>query len=262
MSELALTFSVVIPVYNGEQFIAKAIESCLKQTLLPNEIIIIDDAGNDRTEEIVKNIQSDLIIYIKNDQNRGPSFSRNAGMKMARSSWILFLDADDLFHSRKIEIINACLLNNSNIKAIGHAFSIKKGSETSIKNFEKTKMPKPVTVFQILLRNRMVTPSLCVAATNHILFDEEIKYTEDHDFILRTAEEFGIWYVDIPLCSIHRRSLTTGGQSGNKWKMRKGEMKMYVKYCRRNNRYLLLPFLIVFSFCKHIKNEFAFGKQS
>jgi len=261
MSDCTLTFTVVIPVYNGEQFIAKAIESCLQQTLLPDEIIVIDDASTDRTEAIVSNIHSNLVVYKKNEQNRGPSFSRNIGIKMATSSWILFLDADDTFHRRKIEIINSCLLSNADIKAIGHAFSVKNESEVDIRDFEKYKMPKPVTVLQMLLRNRMVTPSLCVAAINQILFDEELKFAEDHDFILRTAEAYGIWYLNIPLCTINRRPLSAGGQSGSRWKMRKGEMKMYSKYCKRNGLYLLMPFLILFSLCKHFMNEFMFGKQ-
>ena len=261
MNDHTLTFTIVIPVYNGEQFIAKAIESCLQQTCLPNEIIIIDDASNDKTGEIIRNINSALIVYRKNDQNRGPSFCRNIGIKLASSSWILFLDADDLFHRQKIEIINSCLINNNNIKAIGHSFIVKKDTSFDEKDLKKVIIAKPVTVLQILLGNRMVTPSVGVAATNAIFFDEQIRYAEDHDFILRTAEEYGIWYLDIPLCSINRRSLTTGGQSGNKWKMRTGEMKMYSKYCRRNNQYLLLPFLILFSLCKHIRNEFVFGKE-
>ncbi|MDB5210342.1 MAG: putative glycosyltransferase O-antigen related protein [Sediminibacterium sp.] len=100
----------------------------------------------------------------------------------------------------------------------------------------------------------MVTPSLGVHVQNGIWFNEQMEFAEDHDFILRTAEKFGIWYLDMPLCSLHRLPLTPGGISDNRWKMRKGEMRMYVDYCKRNRLYPAIPFFLVFSLVKHVKN--------
>ncbi|MDB5211055.1 MAG: hypothetical protein JWQ30_1882, partial [Sediminibacterium sp.] len=64
-------FTIVIPVYNGAAYISKAIKSCLQQTVLPNEIIVIDDASTDDTAGIVQAIRSSLIKYERNIENRG-----------------------------------------------------------------------------------------------------------------------------------------------------------------------------------------------
>lgn len=249
MSGARLRYSVVIPVYNGRHFIAKAIESCLGQTMLPDEIIVIDDASTDETVSIVQSFQSPLIKIERNQKNRGPSFSRNKGMKLAESDWILFLDADDLFHPEKIRIVDDCIRSNGKIRAFGHSYNIAGLGGAHLG--ESVPIPERITLWQVLLKNPVVTPALCVRAGNDILFNEAMGYAEDHDFILRTAEQYGLWFIDLPLCVLQRAPLTGGGISSHKWKMRKGEMKMYMNYGKRNNRYLLIPFLLFFSLMKH-----------
>jgi len=87
------TVSVVIPAYNAAEFIARAIDSVLKQSLCPDEIIVVDDGSTDATAEIIRRYGS-RIHYIHR-QNSGASVARNTGIKAAASRWIAFLDADD-----------------------------------------------------------------------------------------------------------------------------------------------------------------------
>jgi teichuronic acid biosynthesis glycosyltransferase TuaG len=249
-----MRFAIIIPVYNGQAFIARAIESCLGQAALPDEIIVIDDASTDDTASIVRSFNSSLIRYERNEKNSGPSFSRNRGMQLATADWILFLDADDIFHTEKIRIIRECIQSDETIKSIGHAFDLM--GEKKIIPAEIPSLKK-LTSREILLRNAVVTPALCVSAQNRILFNEQMSYAEDHDFILRTTEKFGLWFLDLPLCSLQRMPLTEGGISSNKWKMRKGEMKMYIDYCKRNNWYPAVPFLLLFSLLKHARQMLA-----
>jgi teichuronic acid biosynthesis glycosyltransferase TuaG len=254
MPENNPSFSVVIPVYNGGLYIKAAIESCLQQTVLPNEIIVIDDGSEDDTGSVIAGIHSDLIVYKKNEKNQGPSFSRNIGLKLARYSWILFLDADDLFHKQKIEITRYCISLDESVKAIGHSFNRSTDAVFNPgENWQEKILLKKKTVRQVLLTNPVVTPSLAVAATNGLLFNETMSYAEDHDFILRTTEQVGVWYFDMPLSSLVRLPLTPGGISADKWKMRKGEISMYIDYCKRNGLTLAIPFLVMFSLIKHIK---------
>ncbi len=256
MPEEIIDFTVVIPVYNGAVFIADAVNSCLQQSLLPKQIIIIDDASTDHTATIINNLLSDRVVYHRNEQNRGPSYSRNMGMQKVTSSWIAFLDADDVFHPQKLEIIQYCIAQNPNIRAIGHAFDLQGINSFVVDKEWKNKLQyiKYLTTRDVVWKNPLVTPSLAVAADNGILFDEAMVYAEDHDFILRTAEMFGVCYVNLPLCSLKRRPLTPGGISSNKWKMRVGEIRMYISYAKRHNNYLLIPVLILFSLLKHLKN--------
>ena len=254
MSEDRLSFAVIIPVYNGADFIQRAIESCLLQTALPDEIIVIDDASNDDTAGVIRSLNSDLIKYECNKTKRGPSFCRNRGMELASTSWFLFLDADDIFHPNKIEIVRYQLTRKKDIFILGHSFDLIGGTRLDITNEWKQLQMKNMAVKSVLMKNPAVTPSLAVFAGNKVRFNEEMVYAEDHDFILRTTEQFGFWYLDMPLCSLQRLPLTPGGISDNKWKMRKGEMSMYMDYCKRHHKYLSMPFLLLFSLMKHIKN--------
>lgn len=95
--------SVIIPVYNGEKYIQKAILSVLEQTFPPVEIIIVDDASTDQTLEIVAKNNSPKIKIVRNLFNRGPSFSRNRGIELAVGAWVAILDADDWFTPHRLE---------------------------------------------------------------------------------------------------------------------------------------------------------------
>ncbi|MBL4674827.1 MAG: glycosyltransferase family 2 protein [Mucilaginibacter sp.] len=95
--------SVIIPVYNGEKYIADTINSILAQTYLNIEIIVINDASTDRTEEIVNKFSLKHNILLKNNlKNIGASASRNLGYNNAKGQIIKFLDADDLINPEAV----------------------------------------------------------------------------------------------------------------------------------------------------------------
>ena len=88
--------SVIIPVFNGEEFVEKCVDSVLTQTLKELQIIIIDDGSTDCTLEIVNKLATkDKRIMIIHQDNAGASKARNIGLRAAAAEWILFVDADD-----------------------------------------------------------------------------------------------------------------------------------------------------------------------
>lgn len=97
---MQFSISVIIPVYNGERFVKKAIVSGLQQPEVA-EIIVVNDGSSDRTQEILDQLQSvhsKLKVYHhENKSNKGRSASRNLGIKKATGNYIAFLDADDYF---------------------------------------------------------------------------------------------------------------------------------------------------------------------
>ena len=96
--------SVIIPAYNSEKTILRALESVNSQTFKPIEIIVINDYSSDKTEEVVKSFKSEItIIFLSNETNKGPSYSRNRGIRSSNGNWIAFLDADDYWHPQKLE---------------------------------------------------------------------------------------------------------------------------------------------------------------
>jgi glycosyltransferase involved in cell wall biosynthesis len=93
--------SVVIPVFNGARHIAAAIKSVLSQTLLPEEIIVVNDGSTDATHDILTRFRDSITTI--NTNNGGVSRARNIGIGVARAEWIAFLDADDVWDDTKLE---------------------------------------------------------------------------------------------------------------------------------------------------------------
>lgn len=100
-----ICLSVIIPVYNCERFLAEAVRSVFAQTLLPTEIIVVDDGSTDSTPQIVADLAADPpvpICYV-HQANQGPAAARNHGLRIARGEFIAFLDADDLWLPDKLQ---------------------------------------------------------------------------------------------------------------------------------------------------------------
>lgn len=97
--------SVIVPIYNGEKYISRCIESILNQSYKKIELIIVDDNSNDASYEIIEKYLNTFtnIYYLKNDTCMGPAASRNRGLKHASSDYILFLDCDDWLDLNCIE---------------------------------------------------------------------------------------------------------------------------------------------------------------
>ena len=102
--------SIIMPSYNTGRFIAESIQSVLAQTYTNWELIIVDDASTDNTDEIVNRVilsgakdPDPRIHYLKNTQNSGAAVSRNRALAQAKGKWIAFLDSDDLWAPEKLE---------------------------------------------------------------------------------------------------------------------------------------------------------------
>ncbi|MEH2247357.1 glycosyltransferase family 2 protein [Nostoc sp.] len=95
--------SIIIPAYNTEAYIAKAIESALEQTLTDIEVIIVDDASSDQTVEVAKSFTDQRVKVIINQQNLGVSAARNRALRAAQGEWVAVLDSDDWYAPERLE---------------------------------------------------------------------------------------------------------------------------------------------------------------
>lgn len=93
--------SCIVPVFNGERYLAEAVESILNQTHRPIEIIVVDDGSTDETPVVIKQYGNRIRSY--RQENAGPATARNKGLSQARADFVAFLDADDLWHPEKLE---------------------------------------------------------------------------------------------------------------------------------------------------------------
>lgn len=93
--------SVVIPCYNAAAFLPETIQSVLAQTLLPCEVLVVDDGSSDRSAEVAASFGG--IVRVIRQQNAGECAARNRGLEESRGDWVAFLDADDIWEPTKLE---------------------------------------------------------------------------------------------------------------------------------------------------------------
>ena len=103
MTENSRLVSVIIPVYNCEDFLAEAIESVLAQTYRPVEIIVVDDGSTDGSGDVAKGFKDQEVRYF-HQPNSGIGAARNRGTNLARGSYFAFLDADDVWLPDKLTL--------------------------------------------------------------------------------------------------------------------------------------------------------------
>ncbi len=109
-----MKISVVIPAYNAEQMIARAIDSVLAQTRPADEIIVVDDGSTDNTAKVIKSY-GDKVMLIQ-QENAGVSVARNTGIEAATGDWIAFLDGDDEWLPEKLKLQTEHLKRNPDLK--------------------------------------------------------------------------------------------------------------------------------------------------
>ena len=97
-SKISPEVSVLVPVYNVEQYLAECLDSILEQPGVDLEVVCIDDCGTDNSIEILKEYQArdSRIRLVSHTENRGLSAARNTGIENAKGEYILLLDSDDL----------------------------------------------------------------------------------------------------------------------------------------------------------------------
>lgn len=104
--------SAIVPTYNRAHIIRRTIDSTIGQSYQNLEIIIVDDASRDNTEEVVKAIGDTRIRYVRHQTNQGASIARNTGVETARGEYVAFLDSDDIWLPNKIEVQLPSLQNH------------------------------------------------------------------------------------------------------------------------------------------------------
>jgi len=244
--------SVVIPCFNSRETIVQSLQSVIKQTYKNYEVIIVDDGSTDGMEEIIYSFFKNRDVKYKYiyQENSGPSKARNVGVFHSQGEYVAFLDSDDEWHPQKLEIICTILDRNPEIALIGHSHTFEKNFHILYDSYKKT----IVSFWHLLLKNFAVTPSVVMRSSITEKFDESMKHLEDQDLWLRISLKHSVSFVNLPLVLLNRVPLSVGGISSDKWAMRKGEIKMYIKIVQRKHILIpLLPFFILFSLIKYYK---------
>ena len=182
--------SVIVPVFNGELYLPEALESIVAQHYEPTEILVIDDGSTDGTSSVAKQYQ-DFFQYVY-QENKGPSSARNRGLTLAKGELIAFLDADDRWPGDKLALQVPQLLNAPEKDVVtGRVEFFGQMDKGELDQHSKGSHDVRANVYLGCgVFRRKVFQEVG-------MFDEELRYSEDHDWFLRARERgIGIKILD------------------------------------------------------------------
>ena len=198
--------SVIIPVYNGERYLAETIESVISQTAMNWELIAVNDGSTDNSLAILEEYAKKMPDRIKviTVENGGVSRARNIGVAAGRGIYVAFLDQDDLWAPRKLErqmgmfsrdektslsFTNETLIDENG--TVTHENILKFGRHNRGNVFEYLLFDNFIPISSVMLKKELVVKTGG--------FNPCFSLAEDYDFLLKVAREATVDYIDEPL---------------------------------------------------------------
>lgn len=223
-----MTVSVVMPYYRAAASLERAVQSVRSQTALPSELIVVDDGSDDGSGELLRRMAVDFPRdWMKVERlpaNRGAAAARNRGWDMARGEFVAFLDADDSWHPRKLEIQLAFMRSHPAIALSGHAHTI--GAA-----WVEPRLPaawREIGFGQLLWRNPFVTPSVMLERKLPLRFNEPQRHMEDFLLWQRVAAKgHRIAMLEPALVNLPKAQFGASGLSAEVLKMERAELRNY-----------------------------------
>lgn len=251
--------SVVIPCYRCAGTIQRAVDSVLSQTLLPSEIILIDDCSNDEGETLavltkLKTLYAEVDIKILTlKENGGPGSARNAGWADASAPYLAFLDSDDSWHPQKISVQYNWMAMHPEVTMSGHA-SRQVKTEAVLSDLSADWTAHSVSINSLLFSNFLPTRSIMIKKEIPYRFVPGKRYSEDYLLWLTVVNSHSVFFLDLPMAYSFKEEFGDGGLTGNLWKMEKGELDNMLRLYEANILGPILFFLAsTFSVIKYIK---------
>jgi hypothetical protein len=191
------TVSVVIPTYNYGRYVGEAIDSALAQSAPPHEVIVVDDGSTDDTPAVLARYAGRVRVI--RQANAGLSAARNAGIRAAGGEWVAFLDSDDAFHPRKLELQLAAAARRPDLHLIAtDAFSAEPLAWAAADDPPLAAVSAPdIAVRTVFPPSSVLARRACFAAVG--LFDPDLRSVEDRDMWVRVAVRFPTAVLAAPL---------------------------------------------------------------
>jgi len=202
--------SVILPTYNRKKLLGRSVQSVLNQTYQDFELIIIDDGSTDDTERLVKSLNSEKIIFIRHEQNKGVAAARNTGLRLATGEYIAFQDSDDEWMLDKLENqIRAFETSPPEVGMVYTAYLVKAHGEEGYIHFLEPKI-KDRSIFSNLVRRHfMGMPGLMLKRDcfeRGGTFDERFPAFDDWDLFLRMSRHYHSKGINKPLFINYRQA--------------------------------------------------------
>lgn len=220
--------SVVIPTYNSGPLLVEAVESVLAQAVPAAEILVVDDGSTDDTRRRMA-AYAGRVTYLHQD-NRGVSAARNRGVAEASGEFVAFLDGDDVWHPRKLELQMAAFAAAPGLGMIGTGcFAWPSPEMPGVDDAPGAVAPTPVPWRRLVVRNAFATSSVVVrrAVLDAVgEFDTALQGPEDFDFWIRMGEVAELARLERPLTGYR---MVQGSLSKQAARMRDGLGRILAK---------------------------------
>ncbi|NQT32168.1 MAG: glycosyltransferase [Candidatus Omnitrophica bacterium] len=199
--------SVIISTCNRAHLVGRAIKSVLMQTFRNFELIVVDDASEDNTGEVVKSFQDERIKYVRHGSNEGAPHARNEGIKLAQGEYIAFLDDDDEWMTEKLEKqLNKIKTSPSKVGVIYSGIEVIEDGESDI-GIKKCPEYKGDLRNQLLKRSTVGSVSKVLVKRECFdkagMFDENLRSCQDWDMWLRISKYYEFDFAPEILVKIH-----------------------------------------------------------
>ena len=216
--------SVIIPVYNRRDLALQAVSSVLGQSMHDLEVILVDDGSTDGLDALLSPYLADPRLRLLRLQHSGfPGAVRNRGAEQARGEWIAFLDSDDLWFSRKLQLQLDYARLNPKVRCIHTGEIWLRGDQVVSQNSQNHQ--REGNLFADSLKKCIIGPSTVLISRDcfHGLggFREDIEVAEDYEFWLRLTSHMVVGYVDEPL------ALKRAGYGGDQLSFRYGQIEIF-----------------------------------
>lgn len=248
---------VIIPCYRCALTIRRAVGSVFAQSVIPAEIILVEDCSGDETLVALQELEEiypGQVKIIQMQSNQGAASARNAGWAVATQPYIAFLDSDDSWHPDKLRIQFGYMSENPNVALSGHQCALFQSSIMEMK-VPKNWNIKNISARSLLFRNSFSTPTVMLKSDVSLRFQEGKRCAEDL-LLWQEIAFLGLKVVRIEtiLAYVHKPLYGASGLSAQLWEMEKGELKNFVSL-RESSSIGLFIFVIAtfFSFIKFIK---------
>ena len=251
--------SVIMPVYNAEQYLSASIDSILEQSYTHFELIIVNDGSTDGSQVIIEHYTDPRIINITHTQNKGLIASLNEAIVSAKGDMIVRMDADDIAFKDRVQKQVQYLLDHPAIDIVGtHAVFFETNINSPMVNWEldlKTITPSSIKK-ALTWENCMIHPSICMRSeiAKSLLYNAHQKNYEDYDLWLRaTATNLNIAKIDEALLyyRVQPNSITQSSiRRGNFYFQKVGVKFRFISNCLSKgklNLFIIKVFLSTFA---------------
>jgi glycosyltransferase involved in cell wall biosynthesis len=174
--------SVLMPVYNGEQYIEQSIQSILNQSFQDFELLVLDDGSADNTVSVIESIKDNRVRLFQNTENKGIVYSRNRLFDLAKANYLAFLDSDDISLPNRLEAQVSYLDNNQQCGLCGTWTDVIDKNDTTLLHWSFYQNHEDI-IIEFLFGNHLVTSSVMLnknAIPIPLIFDPNYPVAEDY----------------------------------------------------------------------------------